>query len=65
MAKRNRIIATYRINEHEYVQASVVAASAYPDALAEARSAARGMVRDILADVLELTREPETIADKP
>ena len=61
MAKRNRIVATYRINEAEFIQVTIDAASAYPDALAECKATARGLVRDILADVLELTRDPEPV----
>lgn len=63
MAKRNRITATYRINESECVQVTVDAASAYPDALSECKAVARGLVHDILADVLELTRDPEPAPD--
>jgi hypothetical protein len=56
MAKRTRVIATYRIHEHEVIQVQVDAASSYPDALAEARATARGLVHDLLADVLAQTR---------
>ena len=56
MAKKTRIIATYRIHEHEVIQVQVDAVSTYPDALAECRATARGLVRDLLADVLSQTR---------
>lgn len=59
MGKHNRIVATYKINEFEYVQASIDADNAYPEALAVARANARELVADILADVFELTRDTE------
>ena len=60
---KNRIIATYRINSDECIQAQVDAVSAYPDALAEATATARRLVHDMLADVLELTRDAETVTE--
>ena len=56
MAKRTRIIATYRIHEHEVIQVQVDASASYPDAIAEARATARRLVADILTDVMAQTR---------
>ena len=56
MAKKTRIVATYRIHEHEVIQVQVDASASYPDAMAEARATARGLVHDLLADVLAQTR---------
>ena len=52
MGKRTRIIATYRIHEHEVIQVQVDASASYPDAIDEARATARRLVRDILTDVM-------------
>ena len=52
MAKKTRIVATYRLNEHEVLQAQVDAASSYPDALSEAAATARRLVHDMLDDVM-------------
>lgn len=65
MAKHNRITATYRINENEYIQAQIDADNAYPEAVAVATANVRQLVADILADVLDLTREPEPTALPP
>lgn len=56
MAKRNRIVATYRMGADEYVQASVEADNAYPEALAVARANARELVAEMLSDALALNR---------
>lgn len=56
MSRRTRIIATYRIHEHEVIQVQVDATASYPDAMAEARATARGLVHDLLVDVLAQTR---------
>lgn len=63
MPKRNHITATYRINADECVQVTIDADNAYPEALATATANARQLVADILADVLELTRDAETVAE--
>lgn len=56
MAKRTRIIATYRIHENEVIQVQVDASASYPDAIAEASATAKRLVHDLLADVLAQTR---------
>lgn len=59
MAKRNRIVATYRLNDSELLQVNVDVDNAYPEAVDVACANARQLLADVLADVLELTRDPE------
>ena len=59
MAKPTRVIATYRIHEHEVIQVQIDAASSYPDAIAEATATAKRLMHDLLADVLAQTRVDE------
>lgn len=56
MAKKTRIVATYRIGEHEVIQAQVDASSSYPDGLSEAAATARRLVRDMYADAMAAPR---------
>jgi hypothetical protein len=60
MAK-NRIIATYRIAEHEMVQVSVVADNSYPEALAVCRANTRELMADLFVDIGLAAVDPEAI----
>lgn len=56
MTKPTRIVATYKMAEDKYVQASISIPGNYPDAVAEAKATVVATVHDMLADVLAQTR---------
>lgn len=65
MAKHNRIVATYRLNDHEFLQVNIEADNAYPEALAVARANARELMADMLADVMGNTVVEASVPDAP
>src|SRR4051794_36005556 len=56
VTKPTRITGTYRMNDDEFIQVSVVIDSNYPDAIAEAKATMLTGTRDMLADVIRQTR---------
>ena len=65
MAKGNRITATYKLAEHEFIQISVEADNAYPESLAVARANTRELMADVLADVMGNTTIGEVEVEVP
>jgi hypothetical protein len=65
MAKKNRIVATYRLGADEFLQVSIEADNAYPEALAVARANARELMADLLADVMGNTVADAPVPDAP
>jgi hypothetical protein len=63
MSKRTKIVGTYKMNEDEFIQVSVVIDSNYPDAVAEAKATMLTGTRDMLADVIRQTRPEDADAD--
>ncbi len=69
MSHRAKVIATYRMTEHEVAQSVVSIESSYPDALAEARMTACAVVKAMVDDAYAHERvttnpEPDTHADQ-
>ncbi len=62
MTHRAKVVATYRLNEHELVQVATSVTASFPDAVAEAKATAIAGVREILDDIY--TRERVAATDE-